>query len=137
MLKRGPTAGPETFAMRLGGRGDKMLREAFSEGRTSQLAATEFSGNLTRPIIPNADTCMCVEPRSSYRRQAIGRLPQHHPSKSLALPPPKQEEGDGAARRSRGEGSCVIGAHLVVLMVNHSSELALLKLLNMLVGATH
>eukprot|EP00435_Cladocopium_sp_Y103_P040656 s2512_g11.t1 len=36
--------------------------------------------------IPNADTCMFVEPRSSYRSviQAIGRVLRHHPAKTLA-----------------------------------------------------
>ena len=63
-------------------------------------AIEEFSGNLTKPVhvmvtvevlgeginIPNADTCMFVEPRSSYRSviQAIGRVLRHHPCKTLA-----------------------------------------------------
>ena len=36
--------------------------------------------------IPNADTCMFVEPRNSYRSiiQAIGRVLRHHPAKTLA-----------------------------------------------------
>ena len=36
-------------------------------------------------IIPNADTCMFVEPRNSYRSiiQAIGRILRHHPAKPL------------------------------------------------------
>ena len=35
--------------------------------------------------IPNADTCMFVEPRNSYRSiiQAIGRILRHHPAKPL------------------------------------------------------
>ena len=35
--------------------------------------------------IPNADTCMFVEPRNSYRSiiQAIGRVLRHHPAKPL------------------------------------------------------
>ena len=59
----------------------------------------EFTGGLTRPVhvlvtvevlgeginIPNADTCMFVEPRNSYRSiiQAIGRILRHHPAKPL------------------------------------------------------
>ena len=60
----------------------------------------EFAGPLQKPVhvlvtvevlgeginIPNADTCMFVEPRNSYRRiiQAIGRVLRHHPAKTLA-----------------------------------------------------
>ena len=60
----------------------------------------EFAGPLTKPVhvlvtvevlgeginIPNADTCMFVEPRNSYRSiiQAIGRVLRHHPAKTLA-----------------------------------------------------
>ena len=63
-------------------------------------AIEEFNGDLTKPVhvmvtvevlgeginIPNADTCMSVEPRNSYRSviQAIGRVLRHHPSKTLA-----------------------------------------------------
>ena len=59
----------------------------------------EFTGILTKPVhvlvtvevlgeginIPNADTCMFVEPRNSYRSviQAIGRILRHHQSKPL------------------------------------------------------
>ena len=59
----------------------------------------EFTGVLKKPVhvlvtvevlgeginIPNADTCMFVEPRNSYRSiiQAIGRVLRHHPSKPL------------------------------------------------------
>ena len=59
----------------------------------------EFTGVLQKPVhvlvtvevlgeginIPNADTCMFVEPRNSYRSiiQAIGRVLQHHPAKPL------------------------------------------------------
>ena len=59
----------------------------------------EFTGVLKKPVhvlvtvqvlgeginIPNADTCMFVEPRNSYRSiiQAIGRILRHHPSKPL------------------------------------------------------
>ena len=73
-------------------------------GRTSRearmAAIEEFSGDLTKPVhvmvtvevlgeginIPNADTCMFVEPRNSYRSviQAIGRVLRHHPGKTLA-----------------------------------------------------
>ena len=60
----------------------------------------EFAGLLHKPVhvlvtvevlgeginIPNADTCMFVEPRNSYRSivQAIGRVLRHHPAKTLA-----------------------------------------------------
>ena len=60
----------------------------------------EFAGALQAPVnvlvtvevlgeginIPNADTCMFVEPRSSYRSivQAIGRVLRPHPAKPLA-----------------------------------------------------
>lgn len=60
----------------------------------------EFAGALQKPVhilvtvevlgeginIPNADTCMFVEPRRSYRSivQAIGRVLRHHPGKTLA-----------------------------------------------------
>ena len=59
----------------------------------------EFTGSLQKPVhvlvtvevlgeginIPNADTCMFVEPRNSYRSiiQAIGRILRHHPAKPL------------------------------------------------------
>ena len=59
----------------------------------------EFTGLLKKPVhvlvtvevlgeginIPNADTCMFVEPRNSYRSiiQAIGRVLRHHPAKPL------------------------------------------------------
>ena len=59
-----------------------------------------FAGELRKPVhvlvtvqvlgegvnIPNADTCMFVEPRSSFVSiiQAIGRVLRHHPSKPLA-----------------------------------------------------
>ena len=65
-----------------------------------QTAIAEFAGPLTKPVhvlvtvevlgeginIPNADTCMFVEPRNSYRSiiQAIGRVLRHHPAKTLA-----------------------------------------------------
>ena len=69
--------------------------------RKGRMAAIEkFSGNLTKPVhvmvtvevlgeginIPNADTCMFVEPRNSYRSviQAIGRVLRCHPGKTLA-----------------------------------------------------
>ena len=60
----------------------------------------EFSGELQKPVhvlvtvqvlgeginIPNADTCMFVEPRGSYVSiiQAIGRVLRPHPSKPMA-----------------------------------------------------
>ena len=59
----------------------------------------EFTGVMKKPVhvlvtvevlgeginIPNADTCMFVEPRNSYRSiiQAIGRVLRHHPAKPL------------------------------------------------------
>ena len=59
----------------------------------------EFTGVLKTPVhvlvtvevlgeginIPNADTCMFVEPRNSYRSiiQAVGRILRHHPAKPL------------------------------------------------------
>ena len=73
----------------------------------------EFTGILKKPVhvlvtvevlgeginIPNADTCMFVEPRNSYRSiiQAIGRILRHHPAKPLghiilpAVAVPKRE----------------------------------------------
>ena len=66
----------------------------------SKLVIEEFAGPLQKPVhvlvtvevlgeginIPNADTCMFVEPRNSYRSiiQAIGRVLRHHPAKTLA-----------------------------------------------------
>ena len=65
-----------------------------------QSVIAEFAGPLQKPVhvlvtvevlgeginIPNADTCMFVEPRQSYRSiiQAIGRVLRHHPAKTLA-----------------------------------------------------
>ena len=65
-----------------------------------QADIAEFAGPLRKPVhvlvtvevlgeginIPNADTCMFVEPRNSYRSiiQAIGRVLRHHPAKTLA-----------------------------------------------------
>ena len=65
-----------------------------------QTEIAEFAGPLLKPVhvlvtvevlgeginIPNADTCMFVEPRNSYRSiiQAIGRVLRHHPAKTLA-----------------------------------------------------
>ena len=62
-------------------------------------AMDEFTGVLKKPVhvlvtvevlgeginIPNADTCMFVEPRNSYRSiiQAIGRILRHYPAKPL------------------------------------------------------
>ena len=59
----------------------------------------EFTGIMKKPVhvlvtvevlgeginIPNADTCMFVEPRNSYRSiiQAIGRILRHYPAKPL------------------------------------------------------
>ena len=65
-----------------------------------EAVVAEFAGLLQKPVhvlvtveilgeginIPNADTCMFVEPRSSYRSiiQAIGRVLRHHAAKTLA-----------------------------------------------------
>ena len=65
-----------------------------------ETAMEDFAGPLQRPVhvlvtvevlgeginIPNADTCMFVEPRNSYRSiiQAIGRVLRHHAAKTLA-----------------------------------------------------
>ena len=64
-----------------------------------QTAIAEFAGALQKQVhvlvtvevlgeginIPNADTCMFVEPRNSYRSiiQAIGRVLRYHPAKTL------------------------------------------------------
>ncbi|CAE7745794.1 irc3 [Symbiodinium sp. CCMP2592] len=58
--------------------------------------------------IPNADTCMFVEPRSSYVSiiQAIGRVLRPHPSKPLAhivLPAVVMPATAGAAHREWGD----------------------------------
>ena len=88
-------------------------------------AIEDFSGDLTKPVhvmvtvevlgeginIPNADTCMFVEPRNSYRSviQAIGRVLRHHPSKTLAhivLPavavPANVNAGEESSKDGRG-----------------------------------
>ena len=68
--------------------------------KSRRAAIKEFSGRLQKPVhvlvtvevlgeginIPNADTCMFVEPRRSYRSivQAIGRVLRHHPAKTIA-----------------------------------------------------
>ena len=65
-----------------------------------EMVIAEFAGPLQKPVhvlvtvevlgeginIPNADTCMFVEPRNSYRSiiQAIGRVLRYHPAKTLA-----------------------------------------------------
>ena len=75
-----------------------MNGETGRKGRAKILC--EFSGELQRPVhvlvtvqvlgegvnIPNADTCLFVEPRSSFVSiiQAIGRVLRHHPRKPLA-----------------------------------------------------
>ena len=72
---------------------------ARTEWKERQRVMDEFTGSLTKPVhvlvtvevlgeginIPNADTCMFVEPRNSYRSiiQAIGRILRHHPAKPL------------------------------------------------------
>ena len=75
-----------------------MSGETNRTGRATILR--EFSGGLRKPVhvlvtlqvlgegvnIPNADTCMFVEPRGSFVTiiQAIGRVLRQHPSKPLA-----------------------------------------------------
>ena len=65
-----------------------------------QAVIAQFAGELQKPVhvlvtvevlgeginIPNADTCMFVEPRQSYRSivQAIGRVLRYSPAKALA-----------------------------------------------------
>lgn len=103
----------------------------------------EFAGALQKPVhilvtvevlgeginIPNADTCMFVEPRGSYRSivQAIGRVLRHHPEKTLAhviLPAvlmPNAAElvseavpGEGVQRKTRKPDNepSLVGPHL-------------------------
>eukprot|EP00439_Symbiodinium_sp_Y106_P079113 s585_g17.t2 len=71
-----------------------------SNRKVRERAMCEFADDLQKPVhvlvtvqvlgegvnIPNADTCMFVEPRSSYVSiiQAIGRVLRPHPSKPLA-----------------------------------------------------
>ncbi|CAE7208933.1 unnamed protein product [Symbiodinium sp. CCMP2456] len=85
----------------------------------------EFSGDLQKPLhvlvtvqvlgegvnIPNADTCMFVEPRSSYVSiiQAIGRVLRPHSTKPLshvvlpAIAVPSMPNTDGAVSRALDE----------------------------------
>ncbi|CAJ1419463.1 unnamed protein product [Effrenium voratum] len=71
-----------------------------TQPKKRQKILEQFSGALQKPVhvlvtvevlgeginIPNADTCMFVEPRGSYRSivQAIGRVLRPHPTKPLA-----------------------------------------------------
>ena len=73
---------------------------AFTTQKKRKQIMDEFTGVLRKPghvlvtvevlgegiNIPNADTCMFVEPRNSYRSivQAIGRVLRHHRSKAIA-----------------------------------------------------
>ena len=73
---------------------------AKTPSKKRQDVIAEFAGPLQKPVhvlvtvevlgeginIPNADTCMFVEPRNSYRSiiQAIGRVLRNHPAKTLA-----------------------------------------------------
>ena len=73
---------------------------AHTKPKTRQAIMEEFSGELQKPVhilvtvevlgeginIPNADTCMFVQPRQSYRSivQAFGRVLRHHPAKTVA-----------------------------------------------------
>eukprot|EP00435_Cladocopium_sp_Y103_P036283 s1811_g9.t1 len=73
---------------------------AFTSQKERKKVMDDFASVLQKPVhvlvtvevlgeginIPNADTCMFVEPRNSYRSivQAIGRVLRHHPSKALA-----------------------------------------------------
>ncbi|CAE7246874.1 irc3 [Symbiodinium sp. CCMP2456] len=72
----------------------------FTRLREREKIMEEFTGCMQKPVhilvtvqvlgegvnIPNADTCMFVEPRNSYKSivQAMGRVLRHHPSKPLA-----------------------------------------------------
>ena len=72
---------------------------AKTEWKERKRVMDDFTGSLKKPVhvlvtvevlgegvnIPNADTCMFVEPRNSYRSiiQAIGRILRHHPAKPL------------------------------------------------------
>ena len=73
---------------------------AFTTQKKRKQIMDEFTGVLRKPVhvlvtvevlgeginIPNADTCMFVQPRNSYRSivQAIGRVLRHDPSKTIA-----------------------------------------------------
>ena len=73
---------------------------ALTPPKKREAVIAEFAGALQKPVhvlvtvevlgeginIPNADTCMFVEPRNSYRSiiQAIGRVLRHHRAKTLA-----------------------------------------------------
>ena len=73
---------------------------AFTSQKKREQAMDKFTGVLQKPAhvlvtvevlgeginIPNADTCMFVQPKNSYRSivQAIGRVLRHHPSKTVA-----------------------------------------------------
>ena len=89
-----------------------------------QAVIAEFAGELQKPVhvlvtvevlgeginIPNADTCMFVEPRQSYRSivQAIGRVLRWNPAKTVAhivlpgvvLPNVKSAEGSSELGRA-------------------------------------
>ena len=89
-----------------------------------QAVIAEFAGELQKPVhvlvtvevlgeginIPNADTCMFVEPRQSYRSivQAIGRVFRWNPAKTIAhivlpgvvLPNVKSAEGSSELGRA-------------------------------------
>ena len=88
-----------------------------------QAVMAEFAGELQKPVhvlvtvevlgeginIPNADTCMFVEPRQSYRSivQAIGRVLRWNPAKTIAhivLPGvvlPNVKSAEGSSERPR------------------------------------
>lgn len=106
---------------------------AFTTQNKRKQIMDEFTGVLWKPVhvlvtvevlgegmnIPNADTCMFVEPRNSYRSivQAIGRVLRHHPSKAIAhivlpafaTPPPRSGQlmpvSAGVERDARQEHS--------------------------------
>ena len=89
----------------------------------------EFTGSLKKPVhvlvtvevlgeginIPNADTCMFVEPRNSYRSiiQAIGRVLRHHPAKPLghiilpavAVPEARARSRSGSSKFQQSQSS--------------------------------
>ena len=85
-----------------------------------QAVMAEFAGELQKPVhvlvtvevlgeginIPNADTCMFVEPRQSYRSivQAIGRVLRWKTLAHIVLPAvvlPKVKSAEGSSERGR------------------------------------
>ena len=128
----------------------------------------EFAGILLKPVhvlvtvevlgeginIPNADTCMFVEPRNSYRSiiQAIGRILRHHPAKPLghivlpavAVPergpdhvpvPPNSEESKQQTKNCKKQSSSekvdvsrsLVGLPACPGGLGHSADISLLE----------